>query len=281
MRVFLTGASGYIGKHIALELLSRGHQVIGLARKSSERTKYATEMEWCFADLSDFDNYLNTLTQSDAVIHCAMDYSSFGSENSDLDREFVSKMSGFSGPFIYTGNLFSDRQDGPLEEACQTNSEHWRYQNEEILLGYSSPTSVIRLGFVYGGSGGYFWEIVSPGAIAKLESKSVPEVIWPMVHVKDVAGLYASVLESSANGVFHAYDGTQVQAGEIIGSARSAYSARGISSSDSHDYIQGLLQSSVLTSNQRSLSTGWRPVHASFMENAERALSESLGESAS
>jgi nucleoside-diphosphate-sugar epimerase len=273
MRVFITGASGYIGKHVALELLSRGHQVVGLARKPSERTTYSTGVDWRFADLSDFDAYWGDLAGSDAVVHCAMDYSD-GSENSDLDREFVTRVAEFSGRFLYTGNLFSERTDGPLEESLQTSSEHWRYQAEEAVIGASQQTSVIRLGFVYGGSGGYFWEILSPGTLAQFETEPVPDVMWPMVHVKDVARLYASVLESNETGVFHAFDGVPVQAAQIIESARAVYESRGISSTESRDYIQGLLKSSVLTSNQRAVSTGWRPVSSSFVENAELAFSE-------
>lgn len=279
MRVFLTGASGYIGKHVALELLSRGHEVIGLARKSSGSTNYSTEIGWRFADLSHFDEYWNDLAMSDAVVHCAMDYSSSGSENSELDRAFVARMTEFSGHFVYTGNLFSERKDGILDEALQTNSGHWRFRTEATALGTSNPASVIRLGFVFGGNGGYFWEILSPGTLAQLESESVSEVTWPMIHVRDVASLYASVLESNETGIFHAYDGKQVEAREIIESARSVYESHGISGSESNDYIQGLLQSSVLTSNQRSLSTGWQPNYSSFVENAELAYSEYKGRS--
>ena len=274
MRVFLTGASGYIGKHVALELLTRGHQVIGLARTSSERTEYSTEIEWCHADLSSFSAYWKKLAVSDAVVHCAMDYSSSGSENSDLDRTFVNRMGDFSGHFVYTGNLFSDRQDGVLTEALRMNSEHWRYKNEVTVLGISSPASVIRLGFVYGGSGGYFWEILSPGTLAQMEGASIPDVFWPMVHVRDVASLYASVLESKKSGVFHAFDGMQIKASEIVESARLVYQSNGISESGSYDYIHGLLQTSIVTSNERSLSTGWQPYYSSFTENAELSFSE-------
>ena len=68
-----------------------------------------------------------------------------------------------------------------------------------------------------------------------------------------------------------------MEAGEIIESARSVYESHGISGSESHNYIQGLLQSSVFTSNQRSLSIGWCPNYSSFVENAELAYSEYKG----
>jgi|GEM_PF-2014778 len=274
MKVFLTGASGYIGRHVASELLSRGHQVVGLARKQSERTEYSTQMEWCFADLSDFEAYRTRLFDSDAVVHCAMDYTPSGSENSELDSSFVSNLKSFQGRFIYTGNLFSDRREGELCEALLSDSEHWRFQTEVSVLERSDLASVIRLGFVYGSKGGYFWDILSPATLAKMEDSPVPEVYWPMVHVRDAASLYARVLESETSGVFHAFDGTQVQASEVIESTRSVYRANEIEGGESHDYINGLLQSSVSTSNERSRSIGWRPVHSSFPENVELAFSE-------
>ena len=282
MKVFLTGASGYIGKHVALELVSRGHDVVGMARKASERTEYSKDVEWCYSDLSNFEQFWPLLESSDAVVHCAMDYSSSGSENSDLDAAFVSKMRTFNGHFVYTGNLFSDRQEGDitLKEALRPNSTNWRYQSEVNVLKTSNAASIIRLGFVYGGVGGYFWEILSPGTVSELEIASIPKANWPMVHVRDVATLYASVLESGATGVFHAFDGMQNQAPEIIKIAHSTYVAHGVSSAEVRDYIQGLLKSSVLTSNERSLSTGWLPVYRSFREVAEESFAEFIDRTA-
>ena len=278
MNVFITGASGYIGKHVAMELVSCGHKVTGLARKKSERTTYSTDMDWCYADLAFFDGYWESLEKADAVIHCAMDYSS-GHANSELDREFVDRMSQFSGALIYTGNLFSTRSHTVLEESLQLKSDHWRYQNEVSVITNSNHASVVRLGFVYGGSEGHFWDILSPGTVAQYESEGVPNVVWPMVHVTDVARLYSSILTSKAAGVFHAFDGERIRAKEIIESVRKVYETHEVSHSEPQDYVRQLLQSSVVTSNKRSISTGWRPAYASFMENVERCFVEQLNRS--
>ena len=275
MRVFLTGASGYIGTHVARELLSRGHEVIGLARKSSDRTRRVPAVRWLFADLSDLSRYMNGLNRSDAVVHCAMDYSSSG-ENAELDRQFVDRMLGFDGHFIYTGNLFSHRFSAFLDEAPQTESNHWRFQTEIAALGRRGISSVIRLGFVYGGNGGYFWNILSPGTLAGLESAAIPHVLWPMVHVRDVATLYAHVLEADEGGVYHAFDGTRVYAEEVVQTTRLVYEQREATGSESHNYIDGLLKASVVTSNRRSRSIGWRPAHRSFRECADNAYAENV-----
>jgi len=98
-----------------------------------------------------------------------------------------------------------------------------------------------------------------------------------MVHVRDVAKLYAFVLESRTAGVFHAYDGMRDLAPEVIETARSIYEAHGISSPESRPYVQSLLQASVLTSNRRSLSIGWFPAYPSFAGAAEESFAEFEG----
>jgi len=278
MNVFLTGASGYIGRHVAQELLLRGHRVVGLSRKESERTRSLSEVQWCFGELNSPDSYHQELQSVDAVIHCAMDYSSTG-ENSELDLGFVKSMAGFGGQFVYTGNLFSHRSHGPLDESPEAESDHWRFQSEAASLDRPATSSVVRLGFVYGGSGGYFWQIVSPGVLTKLAPSDIPDVLWPMIHVRDAASLYATVVETGAEGVFHGYDGRPTSAREVINSARSLYESLGVVDSESHDYIIGLLQSSVPTSNSRSRSIGWSPKHAGFIESIEIAYSEKEGQS--
>lgn len=273
MKVFLTGASGYVGKHVALELLARGHAVTGLARKASDRTKYSDDVQWCYGDLTDSKAYLEPLMQCHAVVHCAMDYSSSG-ENSALDLQFVESLREYPGHLLYTGNLFSDRAQDSLPESPLLTSKHWRFRSEVAVLNRKSPSSVVRLGFVYGGTGGYFWQILSPGALAGLSQSDIPNVTWPMVHVRDVATLYALILERGATGVFHGYDGNEIVAAEVISHTRSLYESMGVCESESHDYINGLLQTSVRTSNHRSRSVGWRPMYPSFPESAEDAYLE-------
>ena len=273
MRVFLTGASGYVGSHVAMELLARGHEVIGLARQPSERTKYDAAVQWCFGDLSDPSTFWDQMEKVNAVVHCAMDYSASG-ENAELDRQFVDQMSEYEGHFVYTGNLFAHRSSTTLEESLIGDGENWRFQSEAAAMDRKGPSSVIRLGFVYGGKGGYLWEILSPGTLAGLESDSIPDVLWPMIHVRDVASLYATVLGAHGSGVFHAFDGERATAANIIKTARSIYESHGVTGTESHDYLMGLLKSSVETTNQRALSIGWNPEHSSFARNAALAYSE-------
>lgn len=270
MNVFITGASGYIGSHVGRALVARGHQVTGLARKPSDRTHRAHSIDWFFADLSDHESWEDAVAGADAVIHCAMDYSS-GSENVELDRAFVSRMKAYQGHFIYTGNLFSESAER-LEEDVQLDTGHWRFNAEAEVLRTMGTASVVRLGFVYGGTGGYFWEILSKGALDKLDMDMLPDAVWPMIHVEDAAALYASVLDVGDTGVFHAFDGAHTTARDVIENARSLYNTMDSTPSEPHDYLEKLLKLSVRTTNRRSLKMGWRPACDTFSTCAKASF---------
>lgn len=277
MRVFLTGASGYVGRHVAIELLSRGHNVVGLARRHSERTKYSSIVEWCIADLAEFNKYRAVLEDCDCVIHCAMDYSDAGSENVELDERFIEHLSGSSQHVIYTGNLFSTRRDATSRflETQELDPINWRFKNENLVLRSFKNRAVIRLGFVYGGTGGYLWDILSAGTVFGMIPDEIPSVLWPMIHIRDAASLYGTVAESRAAGVFHAYDGLLNRASEIIESVKSVYKDSGILDSDPHDYVDGLLRNSIQTTNERSTSIGWYPRFSNFNDQASQSFRES------
>lgn len=260
MNIFLTGASGYIGRHVALELLSRGYNVSGLARAASPRTEALPTVSWRFAGLADFNAYQADIDAADAVIHCAMDYTADG-ENTELDSAVVAHMESYPGHFIYTGNLFADRQrhDDLLPEAVLAENPNWRSKHEARVMDRPAASSVIRLGFVHGSEGGYFWDILSPGTVAHALNGHIPDVLWPMIHVRDVAALYASVVESRATGIFHAWDGETTRAAGVIRVVHNTYVARNTPAGDPLPYVNKLLQSSIRTTNERAKSTGWHP----------------------
>ncbi len=278
MQIFLTGASGYVGKHIAEELEIRGHRVTGLARKPSARTAAAESIDWCFSDLSQLELIGDAMQGCDCVIHCAMDYSGTGKENNELDTKFVQYLISKGIFFIYTGNLYSSRSpsDHAFLEEIDSSSTDWRLRTEKDVIESETAAAVIRLGFVYGGMGGYLWDMLPPSAVAGLDVEGIGAVSWPMVHVRDVASLYATIAEERATGVFHAYDGNAITAREIVETLVELYPPTRPSGKEAHEHLRELLQKSVRTRNSRSLATGWTPTFLDFREHADRAYRDYL-----
>ncbi len=74
MKVFLTGASGFVGSHVRDALVARGDQVRCLVRTTSPRTNLVTDDEWVEGDLTDADGVARAIDGCGAVYHCAADY---------------------------------------------------------------------------------------------------------------------------------------------------------------------------------------------------------------
>jgi len=219
MRVFLTGATGFIGSRIVPELLAAGHEVLGLTRSDvGARALEAAGAQVHRGDLEQPDTLRAGADQADAVIHTAFDhdFSNFVA-NCDKDRRVIEAMGaalkGSSRPLLITSGtgIGNPESGGPAtEDVLNRNHPNPRAASElagQALLDAGVNIVSMRLPQVH--------DTVKQGLVSPFidlsKAKGVVAYIgeginrWPAAHVLDVAKLYVLAVERSAPGArYHA-----------------------------------------------------------------------------
>jgi nucleoside-diphosphate-sugar epimerase len=218
MRVFVTGASGFIGVAVVKELLSNGHQVLGLARSSeSEAAIKALGADVLRGGLEDIEILQRGARESDGVIHLAFihDFSKFA-ENGQIDKRAIEAMgdvlAGTNKPFVVTsgtGLLAPGRLS--TEDDVARDGEAIPRVSEPAAFAFASRgvrVSAVRLPQVHGGEGkagfvGYVFDIARQKGEAAYVGDGANR--WPSAHRADVARLYRLALEKGrAGAAYHA-----------------------------------------------------------------------------
>jgi nucleoside-diphosphate-sugar epimerase len=218
MRVFITGAAGFIGTATTRELIARGHEVLGLARSDANAEalkKMGAEVHR--GSLEDLDSLRKGAKETDGTIHLAFihDFSKFA-ENGQIDKRAIEAMgdvlAGTNKPFIVTsGTGLIAPGKVTTEDMRPAASAHVPRVSEQAGLAYG-PRGVramaVRLPQVHGGDGKaglitYLLDIArQKGVVAYVGDGSDR---WPAAHRSDVARLYRLALEKGVtDGVYHA-----------------------------------------------------------------------------
>ena len=216
MRVFVTGATGFVGSHVVKELIAAGHKVLGLARsEAGAQALAATGADVQRGVLEDVSSLRSGAAASDAVVHLAFihDFSKF-QENCEIDKHAIealgSVLAGSDRPLIVTSGtagLATPGQVATEDYVVPPDFPFPRVSEQTALSLKGVSASVMRLPQVH--------DTIKQGLVTYLiavaREKGVSAYVgegrnrWAAAHVLDVARLYRLALEKHEAGAkYHA-----------------------------------------------------------------------------
>lgn len=225
MKIFMTGATGYIGGVITEKLLQAGHQVVGLARSdASARALEELGAEPRRGTLGDAQVLTDAAREADGVIQNAFDLGAdFTTASSDEAKAVDALITGLQGsgkPLVYTSGtgglgdtgaiVYDEETPIAVAESPTVQALQVRFDTEKAVTNATGLRGVaLRPPNVYGRGGGrsVLWLIGAAGR--KLGAVPYPvgagDNLWSLVHVDDLADLFVLAVEKAPGGeLFHA-----------------------------------------------------------------------------
>ena len=208
MRVFIIGASGYIGRAVTDHVLGAGHSITALVRNDSSAAVLATtDVRVVAGSVEDLDAVERGLDGADAAIYLAIQGTHGASDADRVALQSIARhLRGGGGPLIVTSGLsvYVGAPDPVVDEATSLDhvpsSQAWRVDLERELLALDAPVVIIRPAGVYGrGTAGPV--LLAPLRYAREHGEALVAGeganLIPVVHVDDLAAAYTQALTAA------------------------------------------------------------------------------------
>ena len=286
MKIFVTGASGYIGGSVGALLVSRGHEVRGLVRSASKADAVRSKAITPVIGTLDDANVLEAEARlADAVVNAA---------DSDHERAVDALLAGLAGsgkPLIHTSgtSLVGDEAMGEPSDAVFTeetpvrpepDKEHRVALNRKVLNAAPGVRSIVLCNsLIYGRTLGIPAQSVQiPPLVSQARESGVARYIgrglniWSNVHIADVADLYVRALEKAPAGSFYYVENGEETFEKLVGAiatklglgkAESWPADAAVAKWGRELAVFALGSNSRVRANKARSELGWDPLHAS------------------
>ncbi len=295
MRIFLTGATGYIGSAVLDALLRAGHKVTAIARDPEKAERLtAKSVTAIVGELGAPASYTDALRASDAVVHTAFEASARGVA---LDRQVLDAVlpalaeAANASPrvFVYTSGIWVlGETPAPADEAAPLAPAElvaWRPDHEQLVLGWGGSglrTIVVRPGVVYGGHRGIVSDLIKDALNGLVRVIGDGKNHWPCIYDRDLADLYARLVASpDARGIYHANDEADEVVNDIVEAIAEQVSqkpdVRHMPLAEARKKLGPYADALALDQKVRSpraRALGWTPAIRSVAGNVARLLEE-------
>jgi nucleoside-diphosphate-sugar epimerase len=289
MRIFVTGATGFVGSAIVSELIDAGHQVLGLARSDAGAASLsALGADVHRGSLEDLDSLRSGAASSDGVIHTAfihdfLDYAAAAESDRRAIETLGNALAGSGRPLVITSGTLLLRRQGPLATEKDQSDPNFPRKSEAAGLAMVSQgvrVSVVRLPPSVHGDGDHGFV---PRLIGIAREKGASAYVgdglnrWPAVHRLDAARLYRLALEKGSAGTpYHGVADQGVpfrEIAEVIG-RRLNLPVVSKSPEEAADHFGWISHFASIdcpaSSEQTQEQLGWRATHASLITDIDR-----------